>query len=50
MFELINKIISENVIKLKEIVVQNKEILQSLRIHFDRPDIMKEAYKRLESK
>ena len=35
---------------MKEIVIQNKDILQSLRINFDRPDAMKELYKKLESK
>jgi hypothetical protein len=48
-FEIINKIIYENIMKLKEIVVQNKDILQSLRISFDRPEMMKELYKRLDS-
>lgn len=50
MIEQVNGLIYENLIKLKAIVSQNKEILQSLRINFDRPDMMKELYKRLESK
>lgn len=47
--EQVNALIYENLIKIKAIVVQNKEVLQSLRINFDRPDMMKDLYKRLES-
>ena len=50
MIEQVNKLIYENLIKIKSIVSQNKETLQSLRINFDRPDMMKDLYKRLESK
>lgn len=50
MIEQVNTLIYENLIKIKSIVSQNKEVLQSLRINFDRPDMMKELYKRLESK
>ena len=49
MIEQVNTLIYENIIKIKAIVSQNKEILQSLRINFDRPDMMKDLYKRLES-
>ncbi|CAF1006447.1 unnamed protein product [Brachionus calyciflorus] len=49
MIEQVNTLIYENLIKLKAIVSQNKEVLQSLRINFDRPDMMKELYKRLEN-
>ncbi len=49
MIEQVNTLIYENIIKLKAIVTQNKEILQSLRINFDRPDMMKDLYKKLES-
>ena len=48
--EFVNKIIYEHILKLKEIVIQNKDVLSSLRISFDRPEIMKELYKRLDSK
>ena len=48
--EQVNMLIFENLIKIKAIVSQNKEILQSLRINFDRPDMMRDLYKRLESK
>ena len=47
--EQVNALIHENLIKIKAIVMQNKEVLQSLRINFDRPDMMKDLYKRLES-
>jgi NCK-associated protein 1 len=50
MVEQVNTLIFENIIKIKAIVSQNKEILQSLRINFDRPDMMKDLYKRLDSK
>jgi hypothetical protein len=50
MLEQVNTLIYENLIKIKAIVSQNREILQSLRINFDRPDMMKDLYKRLESK
>ena len=50
LIEQINTLIYENLVKIKAIVVQNKEILQSLRITFDRPEMMKDFYKRLESK
>jgi NCK-associated protein 1 len=50
MIEQVNTLIYENLIKIKSIVAQNKEVLQSLRINFDRPDMMKDLYKRLESK
>lgn len=50
MVEQVNTLIYENLIKIKSIVAQNKEVLQSLRINFDRPDMMKDLYKRLESK
>lgn len=50
MIEQVNGLIYENLIKLKAIVSQNKEVLQSLRINFDRPDMMKDLYRRLESK
>ena len=50
MIEQVNTLIFENIIKIKAIVMQNKEILQSLRINFDRPDMMKDLYKRLDSK
>jgi NCK-associated protein 1 len=49
MVEQVNALIFENIIKIKAIVSQNKEILQSLRINFDRPDMMKDLYKRLEN-
>ena len=48
--ENVNEIIKERVTKTKEIVVQNKDILNSLRISFDRPELMKELYRRLDSK
>jgi NCK-associated protein 1 len=50
MLEQVNTLIYENLIKIKAIVSQNKEVLQSLRINFDRPDMMKDLYRRLESK
>ncbi len=50
LIEQVNTLIFENIIKIKTIVSQNKEVLQSLRINFDRPDMMKDLYKRLESK
>ena len=50
MIEQVNTLIYENLVKIKAIVSQNREILQSLRINFDRPDMMKDLYKRLESK
>lgn len=50
MVEQVNTLIFENIIKIKAIVSQNKEVLQSLRINFDRPDMMKDLYKRLDSK
>lgn len=50
MIEQVNTLIYENLIKIKSIVAQNKEALQSLRINFDRPDMMRDQYKRLESK
>lgn len=49
MIEQVNTLIYENIIKIKAIVSQNREVLQSLRINFDRPDMMKELYKRLEN-
>ncbi len=49
MIEQVNTLIYENIIKIKAIVSQNKEVLQSLRINFDRPDMMKDLYRRLES-
>ncbi len=49
LIEQVNTLIFENIIKIKTIVSQNKEVLQSLRINFDRPDMMKDLYKRLES-
>lgn len=49
LIEKVNSLIFENIIKIKTIVLQNKEVLQSLRINFDRPDMMKDLYKRLES-
>lgn len=49
MIEQVNTLIYENLIKIKSIVAQNKEPLQSLRINFDRPDMMRDQYKRLES-
>ncbi len=48
--DLINVIIFENLMRLKEIVIQNKETLYPLRINFERPEAMKELYKQLESK
>ena len=50
LIDQIHTLIYENLVKIKAIVVQNKEILQSLRITFDRPEMMKDFYKRLESK
>jgi NCK-associated protein 1 len=47
--EQVNTLIYENIIKIKAVTVQNKEVLQSLRINFDRPDMMKDLYKRLEN-
>jgi hypothetical protein len=46
----VNEIIKERVNKIKEIVNHNKDILNSLRISFDRPELMKELNKRLDSK
>ena len=40
LIEQINTLIYENLVKIKAIVVQNKEILQSLRITFDRPEMI----------
>ncbi len=48
--ENVNEIIKERVNKIKEIVNHNKDILNSLRISFDRPELMKELNKRLDSK
>ena len=50
LIEQVNTLIYENLIKIKAIVSQNKEVLQSLRINFDRPDMMKDLYRRLESR
>ncbi len=50
LIDLVNVIIFENLMRLKEIAIQNKDTLQSLRVNFDRPDTMKELYRRLESK
>ena len=47
--EQVNALIFDNIIKIKAVTTQNKEVLQSLRINFDRPDMMKELYKRLEN-
>jgi NCK-associated protein 1 len=47
--EQVNTLIYENIIKIKAVTTQNKEVLQSLRINFDRPDMMKELYRRLEN-
>lgn len=47
--EQVNLVIDQKVKTLKEIVIQNKDILNSLRISFDRPELMKELYKRLDS-
>ena len=49
LIEQVNTLIYENLIKIKAIVSQNKEVLKSLRINFDRPDMMKDLYRRLES-
>ena len=50
MLEQINALIYENIVKIKAIVVQNKDLLQSLRINFDRSDMMRDLFRRLESK
>ncbi len=47
--EQVNSLIYENMIKIKAVTTQNKEVLQSLRINFDRPDMMRDLYRRLES-
>jgi len=49
MAEQVNTLIYENILKIKKIVIQNKDILQSLRTNFDRPEMMRELCKRLES-
>lgn len=50
LIDQVNILIYDNLLKMKAIVVQNKDVLQSLRINFDRPDMMKDLYRRLESK
>jgi hypothetical protein len=47
--EQINILIFEDLIKIKEVVFQNEEILRKMRIEFDRSDVLKECYRRLES-
>ena len=49
MIDQVNILIYDNLLKMKAIVIQNKDVLQSLRINFDRPDMMKDLYRRLES-
>lgn len=39
--------IGSQVQELKKLVIQNKEILSSLRTNFDKPDVMKELAKKL---
>lgn len=41
--------IGSQVQELKKLVVNNKEILISLRTHFDKPEIMKEQFKKLQN-
>ncbi|XP_045766160.1 membrane-associated protein Hem [Maniola jurtina] len=40
--------IASQVQELKKLVVQNKEVLQMLRTNFDKPEIMREQFKRLQ--
>lgn len=40
--------IASQVQELKKLVIQNKEVLQMLRTNFDKPEIMREQFKRLQ--
>ena len=41
--------IQSQVTELRKLVLLNKEILIALRTNFDKPDIMKELFKRLQN-
>lgn len=46
--ETLIKHITSQVLELKKHVISNKEVLQMLRTSFDKPEIMKEQFKRLQ--